>query len=133
MAFLLDTNAWIVFLKGRNVQMRERLDSHETDSVFVCSIVKAELFHGAMKYLDPNLRRDLLGNFLAPYESLPFNDAAAEIHGKLRHNLEIKGQIIGSYDLMIASIAIANGLTLVTGNVREFSRIPELKIENWEE
>jgi tRNA(fMet)-specific endonuclease VapC len=69
---------------------------------------------------------------LDPYPTLPFDNKSAEICGKERARLEALGLSIGPYDLMIASIALANGLTLITHNVREFSRVAELEIEDWE-
>lgn len=69
---------------------------------------------------------------MKPYASVPLDDRAAEIFAKERYRLESIGQSIGPYDLMIAAIALANGLVLVTHNVREFSRIQGLQIEDWE-
>ena len=70
--------------------------------------------------------------FLQPYRSLPFDDAAAELAGLLRAQFADQGKPIGPYDLQIAAIALANNCTLVTHNVREFSRVPNLLIEDWE-
>lgn len=64
--------------------------------------------------------------------SLGFDDAAAEIHAQIRHQLETAGTPIGPYDLQIAAIALDSGLTLVTHNTAEFSRVPGLTIEDWE-
>jgi tRNA(fMet)-specific endonuclease VapC len=68
---------------------------------------------------------------LDPFRSLPFDDASAEVYGRIRAQLGAQGNLIGPNDLLIASIALANNLTLVTHNTREFSRIPELRIEDW--
>lgn len=73
-----------------------------------------------------------LNTFLEVFPSLSFDDEASEIYGKIRSRLEKSGQPIGPYDLQIASLAVLNNLTLVTHNVKEFSRIKELKIEDWE-
>ncbi|WP_293124466.1 PIN domain-containing protein [Okeania sp. SIO1I7] len=98
----------------------------------VCSVVKAELFYGAIKSqkAQQNLIRQRI--FLNRFVSLPFDDRCTEIYGEVRTNLERGGTPIGPYDLQIASIAIANNLILVTHNVDEFQRITELKIEDWE-
>jgi tRNA(fMet)-specific endonuclease VapC len=64
--------------------------------------------------------------------NLPFDDFAAEIYGRIRAELEAAGMLIGPYDMMIAAIALANDLTLVTHNTREFGRVAGLKIEDWE-
>jgi tRNA(fMet)-specific endonuclease VapC len=68
---------------------------------------------------------------LAPYRSYPFNDEAAERYSALRDGLEKAGNQIGPNDLLIASICLTFNCTLVTGNQNEFSRVPELQIENW--
>jgi tRNA(fMet)-specific endonuclease VapC len=65
-------------------------------------------------------------------ESLPFESKAAVQFGEIRAYLAQKGTPIGPYDLQIAAVARAQGLTLVTHNTREFARVPELKIEDWE-
>ena len=69
---------------------------------------------------------------MQPYLSLPFDDAAADVHARVRRHLESLGAPIGPYDLLIAAIALANGCTLVTHNTNEFSRVPGLSLEDWE-
>jgi tRNA(fMet)-specific endonuclease VapC len=130
MTYLLDTNTCIRYLNGRAPDVRRQLESLSPDQVYVCSVVKAELFYGAMK--SSNASRSLAKQraFLELFQSLPFDDTAAEIYGRARAALAIKGTPIGPNDLMIA--AIAHDLTLVTHNSREFSRIPDLNLEDWE-
>jgi tRNA(fMet)-specific endonuclease VapC len=100
--------------------------------VAVCSVVKAELFYGAMRSRDP--KKTLAGQqaFLQPYISLPFDDLAAMEYSRIRADLAAAGAPIGPYDLQIGAIALANGLTLVTHNTREFGRVNGLSIEDWE-
>ena len=74
----------------------------------------------------------LLTRFFTPYESLPFDDPCAEAYGRIRSDLERAGMVIGPNDLIIAATAVAHRLTLVTANTREFSRVVNLEIENWE-
>jgi tRNA(fMet)-specific endonuclease VapC len=95
-------------------------------------VVKAELFLGALRSAKPEQNRAKVDAFIRPYESLPFDDAAAEIQAQIRHELETAGMPIGPYDLQIAALALAHGHTLVTHNVGEFSRVPGLLIEDWE-
>ena len=128
MAFLLDTNAWIAYLKSATSSIRARLESLTPTDVVLCSVVKAELLHGAQKYGDRPRRLAILAETFAPYASLPFDDAAAVAYATIRHELEIAGEVIGPNDLMIAAIAQANNLTLVTHNAAEFGRIASLKI-----
>jgi tRNA(fMet)-specific endonuclease VapC len=100
--------------------------------IFVCSVVKAELFYGAMKSPDParTLARQIV--FLEQFDSLPFDGLAAEEYGRVRAYLEKRGEIIGPNDLLIASIALAHEVTLVTHNSDEFKRMPDLTLEDWQ-
>jgi tRNA(fMet)-specific endonuclease VapC len=70
--------------------------------------------------------------FAAPFTSLPFDDAAADVCARIRHHLEKQGISIGPYDVQIAAIALAQGCTLVSHNVAEFSRVPGLLLVDWE-
>jgi tRNA(fMet)-specific endonuclease VapC len=71
--------------------------------------------------------------FLAPLEVLPFDEAAVWVYGELRADLERRGEAIGALDTMIAAHALSRGATLVTNNLREFSRVKGLVLENWAE
>ena len=121
MKYLLDTNPCIRYLNGGSDPLRRRLDAAKRGSVAVCSVVKAELFYGAMKSNNPVRVLEWQQHFLACYVSIPFDDAAARRYGVIRAELERTGMPIGANDLMIAAIAAANGLVLVTHNTREFT------------
>jgi tRNA(fMet)-specific endonuclease VapC len=131
MRFLLDTNSCIVYLRGQNLALKERLET-ESQEISVCSVVKAELFYGAMKSAKPEQNLRLQEAFLAQFISLSFDDVAATLFGRIRSQLESRGTPIGSYDLQIAAIALAHNLILVTHNTREFSRVEGLQWEDWE-
>ncbi len=109
------------------------MESTSPDDIVVCSIVKAEMYFGAKRSNDPVKTRAEQDTFLALFQSLPFDDAAAEIYSDIRADLTQKGTPIGPNDLMIAAIAIANDLILITHNTREFSRVNNLSLEDWEE
>jgi tRNA(fMet)-specific endonuclease VapC len=132
MAWLLDTNAWITYLKTPQSPIRERLEKLQPAEINLCSVVKAELLHGAEKYGNRDRRHALLRELFAPYASLAFDDAAASAYGKIRHELELVGNVIGPNDLMIAAVAMAGNHTLVTHNTAEFSRVRGLVIEDWQ-
>lgn len=132
MSYLLDTNVCVQYLRGRNPSVLQRLRSTPTRDVRLCSVVKAELLLGALRSAQPEKNRAKVDAFIRPYESLPFDDEAAEIQAQIRHDLETAGTPIGPYDLQIAAIALANGRTLVTHNTAEFGRVPRLLIEDWE-
>jgi tRNA(fMet)-specific endonuclease VapC len=111
----------------------KRLMHCRPEEISVCSVVKAELFYGAAKSKHPEQSRLVQEQFLAPFHSFSFDDSAAIVYGNIRARLASIGSIIGPNDLMIASIALAHDLILVTANIREFSRVPSLRYENWEE
>jgi tRNA(fMet)-specific endonuclease VapC len=98
----------------------------------ICSVVKAELYYGSRKsrYPEKNLAKQQ--QFVNKFISLPFDDRAAEVYGLIRSQLENSGTPIGPNDMLIASIALAFDQTLITNNTREFSRIKDLRIEDWE-
>lgn len=132
MIYLLDTNTCIGYLTRRSSPIVDKLGSLSPQDVALCDIVKAELYYGAYKgtRLESNLA--LFREFFNLFVSLPFDSRAAEIHGRIRSRLEALGTPIGPYDLQIAAIALANKLTLVTHNTSEFSRVENLKLEDWE-
>jgi|ERR1035437_6200887 tRNA(fMet)-specific endonuclease VapC len=131
MRYLADTNVWIHFLKQRNSAVEARLRSTSARDIAVCSIIWAELLHGARKYGNTDNRISLVEQTLSPYVSLPFDDLAARHYAEIRDQLETAGTMIGANDLFIASIARAHGLTVATGNLRDFQRIPGLSVEDW--
>jgi len=132
MIYLLDTNACIDYLNVRDSPIARKLATIAHDQVVVCSVVKAELYHGAYKSSRRADNLALLARFFGQFDSLPFDDAAAEEYGRLRATLETQGTPIGPNDLMIAAIALANHAMLVSHNTREFSRIAGLRVEDWE-
>lgn len=131
MRYLLDTNIWIFYLKERADRLAHEFSARPTSDFVTCSIVRAELLHGAEKYGNTAQRIARVESALAPFESLPFDDLAAKQYGPIRHLLEVAGAAIGPYDLQIAAIALSHQLVLVTDNEGEFSRVPGLKVENW--
>lgn len=133
MIYILDTNACIVYMNRPMSGVRRRLETMRPEDVVVCSVVKGELFYGAMRSNNPAQTLANQQEFLNRFVSLSFDDRAALIFGRIRAELAALGTPIGPYDLQIAAIALANNLTLVTHNTREFSRVEGLRIEDWEE
>jgi tRNA(fMet)-specific endonuclease VapC len=132
MRYLLDTNVCVMYLNGRSDLVRDRILSTPTQDMAVCSVVKAELFYGAMKSNNPTRTLERQQQFLERFVSLPFGDDAAILFGQIRARLASAGTPIGAYDLQIAAIALANNLTLITHNTRESDRVDGLQIEDWE-
>lgn len=132
MKYLLDTNTCIRYINGRSPALAKKLDSLSEGDAVVCSVVKAELFFGALRSQNPVKTMEGQRQFLSLFASLPFDDGAAEHYARIRADLTEKGTIIGGNDMLIAAIALANDLVLVTHNTREFERIKTLKLEDWE-
>lgn len=131
MSYLLDTDICIGLLAGRDRALRERYLALAPSEIFLCSVVKAELLFGARNsgQVDRNLKR--LDQFWAPLGSLAFDDLAAGHYGEIRANLKRAGMPIGGNDLLIAAIARANDLTVVTRNHGEFRRVVGLRVDSW--
>jgi tRNA(fMet)-specific endonuclease VapC len=132
MKYLLDTNTCIRYLNQRSPAITHALGILSVDDVAVCSIVKAELFAGAAKSNTPAKTLAKQEAFLNQFVSLPFDDKAAVFYGPVRGKLEQAGTPIGPLDTLIAAIALANDLILVTHNTKEFGRIHGPRIEDWE-
>ena len=132
MNYLLDSNACIVFLNKRSDKLKQRLELCQPQQIVLCSVVKAELLYGAMKSQNPKASLFKVENFCVHFQSLPFDDKAAESYGKIRSELSALGTPIGGNDFMIAAIALANNVTLITHNTREFGRVNGLLLEDWE-
>lgn len=132
MRYLLDTNSCITYINGRSPQLRDFIDNQSYADIAVSAITKGEMYYGSAKSQTPERSRAKQDKFLRHFDSLPFDDAAAEEYGSIRVYLERRGTPIGRHDMLIAAIARANGLIVVTHNTREFERIPGLNVEDWE-
>ncbi len=129
--FLLDTNICIYLIKRRPANVLRRLQEHSVAEMGISCITLSELEYGIHKSSQPLRNRIALAEFLAPFDILTFDDKAALEYGKIRWDLEQRGQPIGGMDLLIAAHALSAQCVLVTKNEREFKRIPGLSVENW--
>jgi len=132
MTHLLDTNVCIRFLNNSIPMLTARILACLPPSIVLCDIVKAELYYGAEHSSAPEKNLRNLDEFLAGFLSLPFDGRAARIYGRIKSILARRGEPIGPNDLLIAAIALANEVTLVSHNTAEFARIDGLDIEDWE-
>lgn len=126
--YLLDTDICVWTMRGRE-PVASRVRACSPDEIAISSMTEAELRYGVLKgnFLANSTLTEVFLAEIGP--SLPFDSACASMHPHLRY--ATRAQRIGDHDLIIASVAIAHGLTLVSGNVREFSRVPGLTLENW--
>ncbi|NUN96474.1 MAG: type II toxin-antitoxin system VapC family toxin [Candidatus Omnitrophica bacterium] len=132
MIHLLDTNVCVALLRGFRKSVVRELSQLNQSEVALCSVVKAELYYGALASANPERSLEILREFYSGFLCFPFDDSAAEAYGPLRKVLSQTGKLIGPNDLLIAAIALCRGATLVTHNTGEFSRIPGLHIVDWE-
>lgn len=128
--YLLDTNIAIYVIKRRPVEVLGKFNENAT-RMAISVITLAELLHGAEKSSQPSSNLAIVEDFCSRLEVLPYTAKAAQHYGSIRAALESTGQPIGVNDLHIAAHARSEGLVVVTNNVREFSRVPALLVENW--
>jgi tRNA(fMet)-specific endonuclease VapC len=130
MAFLLDTNILSDIVRNPRGRVARRIAEVGESNICTSIIVAAELRYGAAKKASPRLSAQLEA-VLGTIEVLAFEAPADAVYGMLRARLEAQGRPIGANDLLIAAQALALRHTLVTNNLGEFSRVPELSIDDW--
>jgi tRNA(fMet)-specific endonuclease VapC len=128
--YLLDTNTCVYAIK-RFPAVIQRLKALSPEDLGITVITLAELWFGARKSSRPERTRASVDAFLSPFEIISLDRDAAESYAEIRLQLERKGRPIGERDLLIAAIARSRHLTVVTHNVREFGRVPDLLVEDW--
>ncbi len=133
MTYFLDTNICIYALKGLYPKIQAHIESHVPSEIGIPSIVLAELYYGAAKSTVREKVNLSLQEFIAPLHIVAFDSRSAMAYGTIRAELESVGRVIGPNDLIVAATALGNGGTLVTHNVKEFSSVPGLRIEDWTE
>jgi len=129
---LLDTNICIYIINQRPQHVIEQFQQYRSGDLGLSSVVASELAYGVAKS-GSQKNREALEMFLAPFEIMPFDEKCVWVYGDLRSDLEKRGEPIGSLDTMIAAHALCLDARLVTNNLREFSKVSKLKLENWAE
>lgn len=127
---VLDTNICIYIINRRPPGVFDRFAGLQIGQVAISSITGAELTYGVEKS-GSSRNQQALDKFLAPLDVLPFDEAAMRRYGGLRSGLECQGLPVGPMDQLIAAHALALDAVLVTNNLREFERVPGLRLENW--
>lgn len=130
MKYLLDTNM-VIYAQKRYPNVIENIKAHFEDGLCISVINLAELENGVEKSMYPERNRTALYTFLAPFEVIPFDNAAALEYGRICSNLTAQGNRIGEFDMLIAAHARSRGYTVVTHNTREFERVQGLQLEDW--
>jgi tRNA(fMet)-specific endonuclease VapC len=128
---VLDTNVVIALANGRSARLSKRFLAMPRDGVALSSVVAHELYYGALRSQRIVENLETIRLLTADMPMLDFDANDALVSGEVRAFLAAHGKPIGPYDNLIAGQAKARGLTVVTNNVREFSRVPGLKVEDW--
>lgn len=131
MPWLLDTNTCIYIIKQKPVSVFERFKTIPPGQIALSVITLAELEYGARKSAAVDKNLAALHLFSIPFDILPFDYNATKSYGIIRADLEARGTSIGPLDMLIAAHASSLNYVLVTNNVKEFSRVNGLQIENW--
>ncbi len=131
MKYLLDTNICVFLIKRKDPVLNQRIISRGIDNVAISTLTVAELQFGVEKSLHRDRNEEALLRFLSPFMLLEFDSRAAVIYGRVRWHLERSGMPIGALDTLLASQALAAGMTMVTNNTREFARVKGLVVEDW--
>jgi tRNA(fMet)-specific endonuclease VapC len=127
----LDTDICIAFLRGTSAAVRDRLLRLSRNEVALPAIVVAELHFGAEKSAQPGRHGARVEEFIQSFQVVSFGSSAARHYARIRALLEGKGEPIGANDYLVAATVAAERGILVTGNLREFKKVPGLKLENW--
>ncbi|WP_232410932.1 type II toxin-antitoxin system VapC family toxin [Methylophilus sp. 5] len=128
---MLDTNICIALIKQKPAGVIKKFNDFQVGDICISSVTLAELRYGVAKSQFQERNQAALDDFILPLEIAVFDESAANYYGVLRASLERKGTPIGAMDLMIGAHALSQNLTVVTNNVREFNRIPNLVVVDW--
>ena len=134
MAVLIDASILIEAERGR-LHLEPHVARHGEDEAFLSVVTASELLHGVHRAAGPDVRARrsaFVEGVLERFPLLAVDLACARAHAQLWAELSRAGTLIGPHDLWLAATCVAHGLTMVTGNVREFARVPGLELEVWE-
>jgi tRNA(fMet)-specific endonuclease VapC len=129
--YLLDTNICIYIINQKPETVRTKFEAVSLSDIGISSITLFELDAGARKGSKSKENLKLLEQFASVLQVLPFDAMAAREAGKLRQFLRERGTPIGDMDMLIAAHALSINAVVVSNNVKEFARVPKLKLENW--
>lgn len=133
MGILIDSNV-LIALERKGLELSSRIAGREQEEVFLSVISASELLHGVHRAATPKLHANRLAfveAVLASFPLLEIDLATARSHALLWSQLAQRGEMIGVHDSWLAATCLAHGLKLATANVREFMRVPGLKVEEW--
>ena len=129
--FLLDTNICIYIRQKRPTELLRRFEKLQAGEAAISVVTYGELLYGAEKSNHGSAALERIRALVQIIPALPMPETAGQAYGKVRFDLESRGEIIGNNDLWIAAHALASQLILVTNNDKEFRRVRGLKVQNW--
>lgn len=129
--YLLDSNILIAAIKGEPRSLLNRLARMAPERLCLSAVVMGELLTGAEKSRDPDRTKADLADVVRNFQTLAFTTDDAEAYGRLRADLESRGEVIGPLDMLIAAQALNRGMVLVSANLKEFQRVRGLSCDNW--
>jgi tRNA(fMet)-specific endonuclease VapC len=130
MTYILDTNICIYIINTKPANVLDRFRQEEIGNIAISSVTAAELSYGVAKS-ESARNRQALEKFFVPLDILPLGKEAIWEYGNMRAILEKKGKVIGALDMLIAAHVLSLDAVLITNNAKEFSRVPNLRLENW--
>ncbi len=131
MKYMLDTNICIYIIKKKPPEVIKKILKHDPTEICISVITYSELMYGAEKSEFPERNKAAITLFLSSLSIMQYDNCAAKEYGRIHSDLEKQGKIIGGMDMLIASHAKSQDLTLVTNNTREFCCVKNLKVEDW--
>jgi tRNA(fMet)-specific endonuclease VapC len=134
MGVLIDSSVLIGQERG-HLDLESRLADRGDEGFFLSVVTASELLHGIHRAKDSVIRARrsaFVEAVLARFPLLEIDLATARAHAQIGADLMASGTLVGPNDLWLAATCIAHGLSIATGNVREFNRVPGLRVESWQ-
>lgn len=131
MKYMLDTNIASFYIKGKSALLDKKMAMVNPNELCISIITQAELYYGLEKVGYPVRLTNLVEKFLSQITILDWGDNASRHYAIVRADLEKQGKVIGNMDMLISAHALAENLTLITNNTREFSRVKGLSFQDW--
>jgi len=129
--YMLDTDICSYVIRERPLEVFEKFKKVEVNQLCISTVTYAELIYGVEHSSSRKINRPIIDDFARHLDIIAWDEEAAEHYGKIRAFLRVKGNIIGSMDMMIAAHVRSRNMILVTNNDKHFKRVPKLRIENW--
>lgn len=129
--YMLDTDICSYIIRERPIEVLEHFETLKMDQLCISVVTYAELIYGVEHSSSKKINRSIVDQFVKHLSIIDWDKKAAEHYGNIREFLQVKGNVIGAMDMMIAAHARSQKMILVTNNEKHFKRVPKLKVENW--